>query len=105
MNPTALRLAARHYLLGLFSASWNGGIGAVAAIFGIDGASLSGLSSEARVLNWHEMVSAFVGAFVVSGIFWLKAHPLPENWATVAPWGPAAGAEVDKGAGVKPPNP
>lgn len=88
--PTAssLRIAARHYVLGLFSASWNGGIGAVAAIFGIDGASITGLSTEAHVLNWHEMLSAFAGAFVISGIFWLKAHPLPENWNTQPPFSP-----------------
>lgn len=83
---SSLRLAARHYVLGLFSASWNGGIGAVAAIFGIDGVAVSGLSAQAHVLNWHEMVSAFVGAFVVSGVFWLKGHPLPENWNTQPPF-------------------
>lgn len=87
MNFATFKLAARHYLLGLFSASWNGGIGAVAAIFGIDANAVSGLSKDARILNWNEMMSAFVGAFIVSGIFWLRAHPLPESWETVAPWG------------------
>ncbi len=87
MNSAAIRLAIRHYLLGLFSACWNGGIGAVAAIFGIDGASLSGLSADARVLNGHEMLSAFLGAAFVSGIFWLHSHPLPQDWSTIAPWG------------------
>lgn len=84
--PTAqqFRLLARHYLLGLLSASWNGGIGALAGILGITGASVSGISTEIRVLNWEEMSAAFAGAFVVSGIFWLKAHPLPEDWAKIA---------------------
>lgn len=86
---TSLRLAARHYVLGMLSASWNGGIGAVAAILGIDGASVTGASPDAHVLNWHEMLSAFVGAFFISGIFWLKAHPLPENWNTQPPFPPA----------------
>lgn len=93
MNLTTLqpyRIAARHYLLGMLSASWNGDVGAVAAILGIDGASTTGISSQARVLNLHEMVAAFAGAFVISGIFWLKAHPLPENWNTQPPFPPAS---------------
>lgn len=82
-----MRIAARHYLLGLFSASWNGGIGAVATILGIDVAAMTGATTESRVLNPHEMGSAFVGGFVVSGFLWLRAHPLPEDWNTIAPWG------------------
>lgn len=83
---SSLRLAFRHYLLGLLAASWNGGIGAVAGILGIDGMSLTGVSTEARLLNWQEMIGAFVGASVIHGIFWLKAHPLPEDWRTQPPF-------------------
>ena len=85
-TSSSLRVAARHYLLGLMSASWNGGIGAVAGIFGVDGASMTGLLADARILNWHEMIAAFCGAFVIHGIFWLKAHPLPEDWNTQPPF-------------------
>lgn len=50
----------------------------LAGIIGIDGASLTGLSTQARILNAHEMFAAFVGGFLMHGLFWLKAHPMPE---------------------------
>ena len=81
-----LWIAFKHYLLGVLIASWNGGIGALAGILGIDSVSISGMSTEARILNAHEMMAAFCGAFVISGIFWLKSHPIPEKWNTAAPF-------------------
>ena len=72
--------AVKHYFWGLAASAMNGGVSTVAGIIGIDGASLTGLSNQARILNTHEMISAFVGALVVHGLFWLKAHPLPENY-------------------------
>ncbi len=98
MNPT-LAKTARHYFAGMLAASWNGAIGSVAAILGIDGAAMIGATQDARLLNWHEMGSAFLGAFVLHGIFWLKAHPLPENYDSAAPFFPAP-----KNPGAQPPN-
>lgn len=79
MNTEKLRKTVVHYVLGLLAASWNGGIGAAAGILGIAGVSLSGVAPDVQVLNYHQMASAFVGAFVLHGIMWLKAHPLPED--------------------------
>jgi hypothetical protein len=76
----------RHYLVGLVAAMWNGGISGVAGILGINGASLTGIAPEARVLNFSEMASAFTGAVVIHGIFWLKSHPLPESLDTGHPF-------------------
>lgn len=70
--------AVKHYLWGFGASALNGGVSSVAGIMGIDGAALTGISNEARVLNLHEMAAAFAGAFFVHGLFWLKAHPLPE---------------------------
>lgn len=71
--------AIKHYLWGLGASMVNGGISSVSGILGIDGVSMTGLSSQARILNGHEMLAAFCGACLVHGIFWLKAHPLPES--------------------------
>lgn len=84
--PPKLKSAVLHYLAGVLAAAFNGGIGSVAAIAGIDGVSLSGVANDARVLNGHEMLSAFLGACVIHGIFWLKAHPLPENFESAPPF-------------------
>ncbi len=99
MNPTTLARTAKHYFAGMVAASWNGGIGSVAGILGIDSAAMSGASPDARILNWHEMGAAFLGAFVLHGIFWLKAHPLPENYDSQAPFFPAP-----KNPGAQPPD-
>lgn len=72
--------AVKHYLWGLAASAINGGVSSLAGIIGIDGVSITGLSADARVLNWHEMIAAFAGAFVVHGLFWLKSHPLPEQY-------------------------
>jgi uncharacterized membrane protein YeaQ/YmgE (transglycosylase-associated protein family) len=79
MNTNKLRKTVVHYVLGLLAASWNGGIGAVAGIVGIAGANLTGVITDVRMLNGHEMLSAFIGAFILHAIMWLKAHPLPED--------------------------
>lgn len=84
MNPKFASLL-KHYALGLFSASWNGAIGAVAGILGIDAVAMSGTTAQARILNWHEMAAAFGGAFVLHGIMWLKNHPLPEDYDQTNP--------------------
>lgn len=86
MTSDDFKKLAKHYIYGLFASAWNGGIGAVAGILGIDGASMSGLSGEARVLNVHEMIAAFAGAFVLNGIFWLKSHPIPDTIETEPPF-------------------
>ena len=88
MNPK-IKTFIRHYLAGLFSSAWNGGIGAVAGILGIDGASLVGVT-DSPALEWKQMISAFCGAFMLHVFFWLKAHPLPENWSSTAPFYPPA---------------
>jgi hypothetical protein len=85
MNPTFKKFI-RHYLAGMLASMWNGGIGAVAGIMGINGASLSGVAPDARILNASEMLSAFVGAVVIHGVFWLKSHPVPENFGTRSPF-------------------
>lgn len=84
--PAKFKSAALHYLAGALAAGFNGGIGSVAAIAGIDGVSFSGISSQARVLNAHEMLAAFLGACAIHAIFWFKAHPLPENFDTTPPF-------------------
>lgn len=98
--PTVVTRSFKHYLAGVVSAGWNGAIGAVAGILGIDSVAMTGALAEVRVLNWHEMASAFVGAFVLHGILWLKAHPLPEEYDSTAPFFPAA-----KNANPQPPSP
>ncbi len=81
-----LRSMIRHYVYGLFAASWNGGISSVAAILGIDALAATGADQMTHILNWHEMVSAFIGALGVHAILWLKAHPLPETFDTHPPF-------------------
>lgn len=83
--PTSFASAAKHYLAGVMSAAFNGGVSGVAGILGIDAASISGMP-DVRVLNWKGMLAAFVGGFVIHGFLWLKAHPLPESYDTAAPF-------------------
>lgn len=78
----------KHYLAGMLASAWNGAIGAVAGIGGIDGAAMTGIG-DVQVLSLHSMGAAFAGAFVIHGIFWLKAHPLPEDFQTNSPFFPA----------------
>lgn len=85
MTAEKFRAAAKHYLLGLLAASWNGAISSVAGIAGIDAAAMTGATQDARILNMHEMGAAFGGAFVLHGLMWLKAHPIPENFDTTPP--------------------
>lgn len=97
MNPVLAKFL-KHYTAGFLAASWNGAIGAVAGILGIDGAAMTG-AGDVQVLSWHSMAAAFVGAFVIHGVFWLKAHPLPETFDTAAPFFPAP-----KNPGAQPPS-
>lgn len=83
--PTTFVSGAKHYLAGVLAAAFNGGISGVAGIFGIDTLAIAGVQAI-HVLNWHEMGAAFLGGFVLHGIFWLKAHPLPESYDTAAPF-------------------
>lgn len=87
--PRSFASSAKHYVAGLIAASWNGGIGAVAGVLGVDSVAMSGVASDVRVLNFHEMLSVFLGAVVLHAVFWLKAHPLPETFDTEAPFFPA----------------
>lgn len=84
MNPKILS-AAKHFAFGLLAAMWNGGISSVAAILGIDAVAMTGATQENRVLNPHEMLSAFVGACLLHGVIWLRAHPLPEKYEDTTP--------------------
>jgi hypothetical protein len=97
MNPT-LAKTAKHFLAGMLAAAWNGAIGSVAGILGIDSAAMAGVPNV-QVLDWRGMASAFIGAFVVHGIFWLKAHPLPETYDNTAPFFPPP-----KNPGAQPPS-
>lgn len=92
MTYEKLKNAALHYSLGVLAAAWNGGISSVAAIFGIDAVAFTGADAAlpagqqtARILNVHEMVSAFVAACVLHAILWLKQHPLPETYDDTNP--------------------
>lgn len=88
MNAAILKFL-RHYLAGLIAAMWNGGIGALAGIAGNDGAAVVGVP-DVHILDWKAMLSVFFGACILHGIFWLKAHPLPEKFDTNAPFFPTA---------------
>lgn len=89
MTPN-LATGFRHYLRGFLASGWNGAIGSLAAILAVDSAAMTGATQQAHVLNAHEMVAAFCGTFLLHGIMWLKAHPLPEDFTdTVPPFAPA----------------
>lgn len=77
--------AVKHYLFGLLACSWNGGIGAVSAIVGVDAVAMSGATQQARILSPHECGAAFLGAFVLHAVMWLKSHPIPEDFDTKPP--------------------
>lgn len=77
--------AVKHYLMGLLASAWNGGIGALAGILGVDAAAMTGATQQARILNLHEMLAAFSGAFLLHAIMWLKAHPIPEDFDSDQP--------------------
>lgn len=88
MNPKVLSFL-KHYVFGLLMSSWNGAIGAIAGILGIDAVAMTGVDAAlpagqqtARVLNVHEMISAFVGAFLLHAIMYFKSHPMPETLDT-----------------------
>lgn len=85
MNTDKLKKAAAHYLVGLLATMWNAGWNGVAAILGIDGAALTGVSEQIKVLTLHQMVAAFVGGAIIHGIIWIKAHPIPEDFADTNP--------------------
>ena len=83
--PTSFASAAKHYLAGVLSAAFNGGIAGIGGILGIDAASLAGMP-DVQTLNWKGMIAAFVGGFAIHAIRWLMAHPLPETYDTAAPF-------------------
>ena len=85
MNSDKIKSFAKHYFFGLLTSSWNGGIGAVSGIVGIDALAMTGASQQARVLNWHEMGAAFGGAVFLHAIMYFKSHPLPETLDTNPP--------------------
>lgn len=93
MTLDKFKSAVLHFGLGMTSAAWNGGISSVAAILGIDAVAISGADAAAlpigqqtaRVLNVHEMLSAFLGACIIHAVMWLKAHPLPETYDDTNP--------------------
>lgn len=88
MNPKIASFI-KHYVFGLLTSSFNGATSAVAGILGIDAVALTGVdqavdkaSNSARILNVHEMISCFVGAFVLHAFMYFKSHPLPETLST-----------------------
>jgi len=85
MNTDKLKKAALHYLQGLFATMWNAGWNGVAAILGIDGAALTGVSDKLQVLTAHQMIAAFLGGAIIHGIIWIKSHPIPEDFDTAPP--------------------
>lgn len=88
--PQPLLSRARHYAWGFLATAWNGGWSAVAGILGIDAMGMTGATQQVRILNWREMGAAFIGAFLLHGIIWLKSHPLPDTYDTPAPFPPTA---------------
>lgn len=91
MNPKITAFIC-HYFFGLLTSSWNAAIGATAGILGIDAVAMTGVdhavdaaSQTARILNVHEMLSAFCGAFVLRAMMYFKEHPLPETFETNPP--------------------
>ncbi len=62
------------------------------ALTGADGA-VAGGTTQVHVLNFHEMISAFLGACALHAILWIKANPLPSTLDTDPPFP------------VRPPNP
>lgn len=77
MIPSRIKSFIGHYVYGFFAAGWNGAWNAVAGIAGIDTAAMTGATQDAHLLNAKEMGAAFLGAFVIHAILWIKAHPLP----------------------------
>ncbi len=88
MNPVILK-TTKHFLAGFLSSAWNGGIGALAGIMGNDGAAMAGVP-DVQVLSFKAMFAVFFGAAILHGVFWLKAHPLPEEYDSASPFFPAA---------------
>lgn len=93
MNTEKLKTAATHFGWGLLASSWNGGWSAVAGVVGIDAVALTGADaavtgapSTVHVLGLHEMVSAFIGAFVLHAVLWIKSHPIPTTFETEPPF-------------------
>jgi hypothetical protein len=84
MNREKIRSAIRHYLFGLFASSWNGAISAVAGILGVGAAAVGGVPGV-QSLDARQMASAFAGAFLLHGVMWLKAHPIPTDLETNPP--------------------
>ena len=91
MNPKIASFI-KHYIFGLLTSSFNGATSAVAGILGVDVIALTGAdqavdkaSQSARVLNVHEMISCFIGAFVLHAFMYFKSHPLPETLDTNPP--------------------
>lgn len=93
MTTDKIKSAAKHFGWGLLATMWNAGWASVAGVLGIDAVAITGVdtglggaASQARLLNWHEMLAAFAGACVLSGIQWIKAHPLPTDIDTEPPF-------------------
>jgi hypothetical protein len=85
MNPKIIA-AIKHYLYGLLASSWNGGVGAVAGILGIDTVAVATNAANTHILSGKEMLSAFAGAFVLHAFMWLRKNPLPETLDSDAPF-------------------
>lgn len=67
----------RHWLRGLWVASFQGGCSAAVGSLGLLGGDLAGL--HVQMLSFKQMGAVFLGAFVVHGLIFLKANPFPEE--------------------------
>ena len=99
--PTTFVSAAKHYLAGVLSAAFNGGVAGLGGILGLTGMSLAGVKSV-PLLDWHGMMSAFIGCFVLHGVIWLLKHPLPETYDTAAPFTVNAKSQTSSPADTPP---
>ncbi len=88
MTWEKFKYALLHYIAGILSAGYNGGISAAAGIAGIDGSAIISTDAKAQLLTAHQMLGGFVGAFIIHALFWAKAHPLKESYDTGQPFFP-----------------
>lgn len=84
-----MRTRIRHAAWGLLATSWNGGWSAIKGVIGIDTAGMLGANTDFRILNWKEMLAAYLGAFVIHAIIWFIQNPLPTTFDTPPPFTPA----------------
>ena len=68
---------SKHYVFGLATAAFNGGIAAIAAIVGPSVAGAVGVTVPS--LSPHQVAATFAGGCALAAFNYFKAHPLPEK--------------------------